>query len=96
MVIYLNELLPTILYILLFILIITMIILVYRLIKTLDKVDRVVEDVDSKSRKLNGVFDIIDNTADGISQVSDLFVNGLTDLITGLFKKNKKKEKKDE
>jgi uncharacterized protein YoxC len=92
----LIEILPIILYLLIFVLIGFLIVLVYRAIKTLAKVEAVVDDVNDKSKKLNGLFDIIDNTADGLSQVSDMVVNGVASLITGLFKKNKKKKENED
>jgi uncharacterized protein YoxC len=92
----LIEILPIILYLLIFVLIGFLIVLVYRAIKTLAKVEAVVDDVNNKSKKLNGLFDIIDNTADGLSQVSDMVVNGVASLIMGLFKKNKKKKENED
>lgn len=91
MTIYFNDILPSLVYGLAAILLVILIILAYRLIKTLDKVDRVVDDVNTKSRKLNGVFDIIDNTADGLSHISDSLVNMIANTINSFFKKNNKK-----
>lgn len=91
----LIEVLPIILYLLIFVLIVFLIVLVYRAIKTLAKVEEVVEDVNNKSKKLNGLFDIVDTTADGLSKFSDIIVNGVSTLLVGLFTK-KKKEDKDE
>ena len=60
--IYLNDLFPVILYILLIILVVVLIVFVIRLIKTLGKVDKVVDDVNRKVTKLDGVFNIIDTS----------------------------------
>ncbi|MDD2377736.1 MAG: hypothetical protein PHD10_03480 [Bacilli bacterium] len=91
----LNDVFPIIIYILLTILIVVLIILGIKLIKTLGKVDRVVDDVNNKVTKLDGVFNIIDSTADALSAVSDKVVNAVTTTITNLFSKKKKKEEDD-
>ena len=57
----LNEVFPVILYGLLIILVVVLIILVVKLIKTISKVDLVVDDVNLKVKKLDGVFNIVDN-----------------------------------
>jgi len=88
----LIEVLPIILYLLVIVLVGFLIVFVYRAIKTLSKVEEVVDDVNKKSKKLDNLFDIVDNAADGLSQVSDIVVNGLSSFIGSLFKKNKKKE----
>ncbi len=56
--------LSVIFYILLIILVVALIVLVVNTIKTLAKVDRLVDDVADKSRKLDGVFNIIDSATD--------------------------------
>ncbi|MGE5456439.1 MAG: hypothetical protein ACM3O4_04990 [Ignavibacteriales bacterium] len=87
-----NAVFPVIIYILLTILIIVLIILGIRLIKTLGKVDKVVDDVNRKVNKLDGLFNIVDATADTLSAFSDKIVNAIVSGITGLFGKRKKKE----
>ena len=67
-----SELFNVLFYILLMVLIIALIVLVVHAIKTLSKVDRLVDDISQKSTKLNGVFSIID----GVSQI--LSSTGLT------------------
>lgn len=86
-----KEILPIILYILLIILVIVLIVFIIRMFKTLNKVDKVVDDVNEKVNKLDGVFNIIDATADGLSTISDKFVNFLTTKLFGLFRSKKKK-----
>ena len=65
------------------------------MIKTLNKVNHVVDDIDTKQKKLNGVFDIIDTATDTISIVSDKVVGTIANGITNLFTKRKKKEDED-
>lgn len=82
---FLAEIMPSILYVLGAILLVLVIVLVFKLIQTLDKVDRVVEDISSKSRKLNGLFDVIDK----IQFVNDKIVSGILSLVMKVFKKKK-------
>ena len=90
---YLKDLFPVILYFLLIILVIVLIVLVVRLLGTLKKVDKVVDDVNLKVNKLNGLFEVIDNATDTLSIMSNRIVNIITNSIDKLFtKKSKKKE----
>ena len=89
-----KEVFPVILYILLCILVICLIVLVIRAIKTLNKVNIMVEDVNTKVNKLNGVFNIIDSTADAVSLVGDKVVNFFSSGISSIFHR-KKGGKKD-
>lgn len=77
------------LYIALIVLVIVFIILGIRLIKTLKKVDTILDDVDEKMYKVNGVFDIIDKTTDVAVGISDKIVSKISNLIEGLLKKKK-------
>ncbi len=96
MTIELNELLPILLYLFLIILVIILIILGIKLIKTLTKIDDVIDDVNGKMRKVNGVFEIIDKTTDYASTISDKIVNGISNFVNSLFKKKKGNDDEDE
>ncbi len=93
---FMNNLLPIILYIVLTILIVVLIVLAIRLIKTVEKVDKVVDDVNRKMDKLDGVFTIMDKTADAVSLMSDKLVAAIMHGITSLFKARKKNKKEKE
>ena len=84
-----STLLSILLYVSIIILIIIFIILGIKLIRTLKKVDNVIDDVNSKMEKVDGVFNIIDKTADYASLISDKVINGISGLISTLFKKRK-------
>lgn len=88
----LNEVFPVILYFLGSILLVVLIILVLKLMKTLKKMDTVIDDINAKSNKLNGVFDIVDNATDIISNVSDKMVGLIVNGISNLFSKKQKRE----
>jgi len=94
----LNEIFPVILYALGAILLVVLIILSIKAITTLSKVNRVVDDINTKSHKLDNLFDVIDNATDMISDVGDkvfgLVVNGVTSLVHKF--KRKKGDEKDE
>jgi uncharacterized protein YoxC len=92
----LNEIFPVILYGLLIILVVVLIVLVIRLIKTLNKVDAVVDDVNGKVKKLDGVFNIVDTTADALSNFGDKFSYLISSAISALFTKKRKDSKNEE
>jgi len=92
----LNEIFPVILYGLLIILVVVLIVLVIRLIKTLNKVDAVVDDVNGKVKKLDGIFNIVDTTADALSNFGDKFAYLISSGISALFTKKRKDSKREE
>lgn len=90
------DFLPLVIYILLIIFLIIGIILGIKLIITLDKVEKVVEDVNDKVQTLNGFFHIIDYTTDKIALATDKVVDGIASIFHKLmFNKKKKKIKKE-
>lgn len=88
--------LPIILYILGSILLIILIILGVKMIITMNKIENVVDDVDQKVQKLNGLFSIIDVTTDRLSLVSDRVIDFISMVVSKLFRhKNKGKEEEE-
>ena len=86
------ETLQIIIYFLLIIILIVGIILGIKSIITINKVEKVVDDVNNKVKTLNGFFSVIDFTTDKIVALTDRFV----DLISrGFGKLVKKKQKSD-
>jgi len=76
---------------------VVLIILLIKLIMTLSKVDKLVEDLTEKSRKVDGAFNAIDKMTDAVSKVNDKFIGMLFNGIMGISKKVKKnKEKEDD
>lgn len=92
----LRDVLPIIIYILLIILLIVGIILGVRSIKTLKKIDAVIDDVNDKVQSLNGLFNIIDFTTDKIVSITDKVVEGVSGLIGRIFHSKKKKRQIEE
>lgn len=92
----LNEILPIILYILGSILLGILIVLGIKLINVMNKMEQVVDDINTKVSSLNGVFSIIDATTDKLALLSDRMVDGISLIIRKLFAKKKKKDKEKE
>ena len=88
--------LPATLYTLVIILVIVLIVLGIRLIHTVDRANAILEDVEKKSRSLNGVFDIVDNVTDSLSSLSDTVVDGIVGLISRIFSSRKRKKERIE
>lgn len=89
MTVNLDEFLILMLYASLIILVIIFIILGIKLIKTLKKVDSIIDDVNGKMNKVDGIFDIIDRTTDYASSISDKIIIAISNFVNVLFKKKK-------
>ena len=89
-----TELFSCIFYILLIVLVVVLIIFTVNAIKTLSKVDKLVDDISLKSTKLNGVFTIIDGATDAFVGFSDSIVGFCTNGLNKIL--NRKKEKDNE
>ena len=88
--------LTVIIYILLIILIAVLISFVVRAFNTLKKLDSTIDDVNNKMNKLNGVFNIVDRSADAINMVTDKLTTTIVSGVSKLFtKKTKKAEESD-
>lgn len=96
MTIDLNEFLVILLYVSLIVLVIICIILGINLIKTLKKVDKVIDDVNGKMSKVNGVFDIIDKTTDYASSISDKIIGAISSFVSVLLRKKKGKDEDEQ
>ncbi len=94
MTIEISELFTGLFYILLMVLIIALIIFVINAIKTLGKVDKLVDDISQKSNKLDGMFSIIDGATDAVVGFSDNIVGFFSNALGKIF--YRKKEKEDE
>lgn len=81
------EILPIILYVLGSILLIVLIILGVKLIITMNKIENVVDDINSKVKTLDGFFSVIDFTTDKLAMLSDKVVDTITLFIKKLFRR---------
>lgn len=89
-----TEFFSCMFYILLMVLVVALIILTINAIKTLGKLDKLVDDISMKSAKLNGVFTIIDGATDAVVGFSDSIVGFFTNGLNKLF--NRKKDNENE
>jgi len=87
-----TEILPVVLYILGSILLVVLIILGIKLIVTMNKIENVVDDINTKVKSLNGLFSVIDYTTDKLALFSDKFVDKITWLIKKIFIRKEDKD----
>ncbi len=92
---FLNVYLPIILMILAIILLVVLIILGVKAIKTLTKVNTLVDDVNEKMDSLRGIFDMVEKLSCGVETVGFKVIDALGNLTAKLFK-GKNKEEDDE
>ena len=91
-----NEVLPVVLYVLGSILLVVLIILGIKLIITMNKIENVVDDINTKVKSLNGLFSMIDYTTDKLALLSDRFVDIVSSLIKKIFVRKEEKTKDEE
>lgn len=90
------ETLQIIIYVLLIILIIVAIVIGIKLIGTLNRVDMLVDDVTTKVKTLDRVFEIVDVFNNKMSEIGDTVVGFVSGGIRRLFKNRKKDNYDDE
>ncbi len=90
------QFLPIVIYLLLIALLVIGIIIGVKTIITMNKVEKVVDNVNEKVESLNGVFSIIDFTTDKIASFTDKVVEVAGNLFSKLiFRKKGKKESEE-
>ena len=62
----------------------------------MNRVEKIVDDVDDKVRSLNGVFNIVDTVTDKLSALTEVISDSIILFIKGIFKKRKKKVASEE
>ena len=90
------EILPIIIYILLIILLIVAIIIGIKLIGTIGRVDVLLDDVTSKVKTLDRLFNLVDYASDRVSIITDTVVSFVSSNLKKLFGGNKKSKEEDE
>jgi len=93
---FLMDALPILIYILSAVLLVYIIILVNKLIKTVDKTNAILDDIEEKSQSLNSLFYMIDSVSDTVASLNDRLVDGVTGMIKKIFFRKKGREKDDE
>ena len=92
----LSAYLPIMVNILLCVLIVFLIIICIKIIKTMNKLETIVDDVDRKVQSLNGVFKIVDGVTDKLSALTEVISDSIILFFRGLFKRKKKNKKEEE
>ena len=91
----LNAILPIFIYLLLMALIVVGIILGIKLIITIDKINRVVDDLEDKVASLNGVFRVINGISDKFSLISSKVIDTVVSLISRIGNKKNREDEAD-
>lgn len=90
------KFLPLVIYMLLIALLLIGIILGIKTIITMNKVEKVVDNVNDKVESLNSIFSIIDFTTDKIAGFTDKVVELASNLFSKIWFRKKEKEIKHE
>ena len=85
-----SQIMPIILCLLLCILIVVTTVFVYKLIITINKANDLLDDVQKKVHKLDGLFDAIDRGSDAINTVYDKISGVIGGTLFKLFRKKRK------
>ncbi len=88
--------LPIVIYFLLIILLIIGIVLGIKLITTMNKVDKIIDDVNKKLDSVSEVFNIIDFVTGKMSAISETIIGAITTAVSRIFKKFNKESEIDE
>ena len=89
-----NEVLPIVLYILGAILLVALIVLTIKSIITMDKIEKVVDNITVKVKSLDGVFEVASLVSNKVTFVTDKVVDIISMIIDKIF--NKRKDDKNE
>lgn len=81
-----NEVLPVILYILGSVLLVTLIILTIKLIITMNKIEKVVDNITVKVKTLDELFSIIGLVTGKFTAVTDRVIDSIALLVEKIFK----------
>lgn len=82
-----NDVLPIVLYILGTILLITLIVLTVKLIITMNKIDKIVDNITVKVKTLDGAFEVISLVTGKFTSLTDRIVDIISLFIDKLFKR---------
>ena len=93
---FLSEFLPIIIYILLIIIIVVGIVLGIKLIITIDKIIKIVDDVNEKIEKVSPIFNAVGLISTKFSDVIETVVSTVESIIFKLFLRNKNEDKESE
>lgn len=94
--VFVGTVLPMLLYIAGIVALIILIILGIKLIMILNKVDRVVDNVEDKVNSLNTAFTIIDKTTESIVGIGNTLVGAVNSVVSRVLNKKEKYDVEEE
>lgn len=92
----LMEFFPVIIYTLSIIIMVLLMVLIVKLIHTVDKANIILDDVEKKTKSLNGLFHVIDGVTDTLSVFTDTAVSTIVQIFGKILPKKKKRKMKKE
>lgn len=90
-----NTFLLMIVYLLGMVLLVCSIVMVTKIITTIEKINRILDDVDTKLAKFDKTFQLVDVVTDSMAMVSDKIVDGVSDFVRKLLYRRKKRKEED-
>lgn len=88
----LNAILPILLYVVAIVLLVILIIIGIRVLEMLNRVDKIITDVEDKVDSFNGAISTMNKAVNGIASISDSVIFGVTTAISKMFNKKHKEE----
>jgi len=92
----LMEFFSIIIYTLSIIIMVLLMVLIVKLIHTVDKANIILDDVERKTKSLNGLFHVIDGVTDTLSVFTDTAVSTIVQIFGKILPKRRKKKIKKE
>lgn len=88
----LEDALVILIYIALIVLIIALIALCIKFIGTLNKADKLIDNITKKAETLDGVFEMIEYTTSSFGRLGESIIQGLTGFTKKIFGRRKKRK----
>lgn len=89
---FVNVFLPVLMYSLLSVLIIVLIVLGIRLLETVNRVNKLLDDVEKKMDSMNGLFNVMDFVTTKATVLTDTIASTIMGAVSNLVKKRKQKK----
>lgn len=89
---FVNVFLPVLVYSLLSVLIVVLIVLGIRLLETVNRVNKLLDDVEKKIDSMNGLFNVMDFVTTKATVLTDTIASTIMGAVSNLVKKRKQKK----
>ena len=89
---FVNVFLPVLIYSLLSVLIVVLIVLGIRLLETVNRVNKLLDDVEKKMDSMNGLFNVMDFVTTKATVLTDTIASTIMGAVSNLVKKRKQKK----